>query len=137
MQNESMNQLKVFLESFYDAISFEKVQDFDTAKFTTLFLENAYLVERNGDLLKTETITEYIENFLSDVVNFPENYTNGLKETQVEFEGIIDDNFCVAKSKYIKEFYNGEEIEKKEGYYYFTLCPNVNNFKIVSVAWSA
>jgi hypothetical protein len=136
-------RLEEFLNTFYETMSFESVEKFDSEKFLSLFTRNAMLAERAGETLCYEMIDDYVHVFEEEAKRFPEHYSYGLQETQIGYQRLNGEDFVLVKSDYEKRVTQSEaaEGESREqvthGCNYMTLCRDGDWFKIMSLAWTA
>jgi len=135
-----MERLEEFLNTFYEAISYERADCFDSERFTGLFTSNALIAERTGESLCSETITDYVKAFLEEVKNFPDRYNYGSREVQKSYERLNGEDYVLVKSEYEKRVSkttpDGPEEVLTNGCNYMILCRDEDWFKILSIAWT-
>ena len=136
-----MDRLEDFLNTFYETISFDNVEKFDSEKFLSLFTQNAQLAERTGESLCSELVGDYVTVFLEEVKNFPAHYSYGLKEVQTGYERLNGEDYVLVKSEYEKRVSKntpeGFQETLTTGCNFMILCKDGDWFKILSIAWTA
>jgi poly-D-alanine transfer protein DltD len=136
-----MDRLDEFLKTFYEAISFKSVKEFDSERFRSLFTLNAQLAERARESLCSDDIDNYVKVFLDESKELPEHCDYSLQEVQTGYEHLSGEDFVLVKSEYDKRITKttpeGTQESLTHDCNFMTLCHDGDWFKIHSIVWTA
>lgn len=97
--------LENFLDNFYKAISFYRVNEFDAGYFASLFTKDASITNTE----KSVTINQYIEEFTTIMREFPHIFKYGFIEQQINYTYTKKDNTIRVDSHYKKAYNKSNE----------------------------
>ncbi|MCG8451890.1 MAG: hypothetical protein MI717_01755 [Spirochaetales bacterium] len=127
--------LEKFLETFYQTISFGHHETFKRNAFQALFMENALLIEKRGNIIITKSVQEHIKEFEEARIKRPDLFSMGFHEKQICYKTLSTDSFFLVESHYKKQYTKNGHVYHEDGINLFTLIATDHSYKICSVAW--
>lgn len=119
--------IKTFLDSFYETLTFKKGEEFKEKAFRIKFSNNARIVENDEGKMNAMGLDEYIKEYKKRIKDYPLVYGNGIQERQIDFELKMDHELYVVRSEFFREY----AITKVSGYYYFVIKEENGNYEII------
>jgi len=127
--------LEQFLKQFYQILSFEKGEPFKDDAFSSLFLDNAVLIEKVDGVYKQKSVEEHVAEFHDAIKNYPALFERGFHEEQTDFSAIKNETCCLVSSQYTKTYSRQGELYSENGINNMVIVKCGDCFKIASVLW--
>lgn len=131
-------EIKIFLEKFYQNISFKAGEEPDYTVFKSFFVENAMLTEfecSNSERYKIKTISQHLDEMASIFNAYPEIKKGGFNEKEVEHDISVYGPIAFVKSRYKKVYFNGAKWIEGYGTNCMQIVSLNGKLRVLSLAW--